>query len=202
MRASRETILFFCNFIDGCRGFCCSVENFYSSTDTMQEKTTEELEIFSLRLRGLAEKKHLTQADIARKLGVAWPRVGNWFQGRNLPTPRYRKPLADLLNVNEEWLIHGLEYTREVKIEDSVVMGDGNTTIAERVSEEILSIVRSSIEAAGDDLSRLGWLKEQALEHLKPPARWSEASEIEKAHRLVNALKEEGQSAPSTRQAL
>ena len=73
----------------------------------MQEENTDTLADFAFRLGARAASVGLSQKDIAGKLGVQPPRVGNWFQGRNFPRARERVELAKLLGVRLEWLIQG-----------------------------------------------------------------------------------------------
>ncbi len=72
-----------------------------------QEETVDILKAFALRLTQLANRQGLQQVDIASRLGVKPPRVGNWFQGRNMPRKAERVALARLLGVTVEWLIEG-----------------------------------------------------------------------------------------------
>lgn len=80
--------------------------------DTQEEKT-EILQAFAFRLNQLSNRCGLQQVDIAARLGVKPPRVGNWFQGRNMPRKAERVALARLLGVTVDWLIDGTtEYDR------------------------------------------------------------------------------------------
>jgi len=76
-------------------------------TFRLQAKRKEKLEAFGLRLRGLAEKHGLKQAEIARRLGINSPgRVGNWFQGQNMPR-EHASALARLLGTTTDFLLEG-----------------------------------------------------------------------------------------------
>jgi transcriptional regulator with XRE-family HTH domain len=73
----------------------------------MQAKRTENLDAFAVRLRGLAERRDMSQAEITRQLGIKSPaRVGNWFQGKNLPRG-YAPALARLLGTTTDFLLEG-----------------------------------------------------------------------------------------------
>jgi transcriptional regulator with XRE-family HTH domain len=73
----------------------------------LQAKRTENLEAFALRLRALAERRGLTQAEIARRLAIENPaRVGNWFQGQNRPR-EHAGALARLLGTTTDFLLEG-----------------------------------------------------------------------------------------------
>jgi DNA-binding XRE family transcriptional regulator len=74
----------------------------------LQAKRTENLDSFGVRLRGLAEERGLSQAEIARRLGIAHPaRVGNWFQGKNKPR-EHAVALARLLGISTDFLLEGI----------------------------------------------------------------------------------------------
>lgn len=73
-----------------------------------QEEKTEILKAFATRLLQMANRQGLQQVDIAAKLGIKPPRVGNWFQGRNMPRKAERVALAHLLGVTVDWLIDGV----------------------------------------------------------------------------------------------
>jgi phage repressor protein C with HTH and peptisase S24 domain len=75
-------------------------------TDSQEEKT-EMLRGFAWRLNSASSAQGLTQVDIAERLGVKRPRVGNWFQGLNYPHKAERVALAKLLDVTLEWLMEG-----------------------------------------------------------------------------------------------
>ncbi len=161
----------------------------------MQEQTTEKLQNFSLRLRGLAEARNLSQADIGRALGIKWPAVGNWFQGRNLPKRQHRARLAELLGVSVDWLICGEEKATEVNEEGSVdyglskkvleaalartlVVTQGHIPNIASLEKSIRDAVEHAIAAAAGDPRRLGWISEQLAQHLSVPAHWKRIDAI------------------------
>lgn len=74
----------------------------------MQEENRELLSEFAARLNARSEHQGFNQTQIAEKLGVKYPRVSNWFQGRNFPRAREKMELAKLLKVNLDWLMHGI----------------------------------------------------------------------------------------------
>lgn len=49
----------------------------------------------------------LTQADLARELGVSQPVVSNWERGRNGPSSSMAKRIVQLLNIKDHWLATG-----------------------------------------------------------------------------------------------
>jgi phage repressor protein C with HTH and peptisase S24 domain len=86
-------------------------------TDPQEEKT-ELLRDFAFRLHRAAEDAGLSQVDIADKIGAKRPRVGNWFQGRNLPKKAERLALSKLLGVTVEWLVYGTTENDSFRTED------------------------------------------------------------------------------------
>lgn len=77
----------------------------------MQEKTKEHLSNFAWRFRDLLERRHLSQADVARSLGIHPAKVGNWYQGRNLPKKKDWPIIARLLHVGTDELFRGAPST-------------------------------------------------------------------------------------------
>ncbi|MBX3736721.1 MAG: LexA family transcriptional regulator [Candidatus Didemnitutus sp.] len=88
----------------------------------MQDENAELLRDFAWRLNARTERKGLSQSEIAEKLGVSVTRVNHWFRGRNFPKAAERLRLADLLEVNLEWLLRGegdIEKTAGGVVEES-----------------------------------------------------------------------------------
>ena len=50
---------------------------------------------------------HLTQRDLAEKVGAHRNRVGEWARGRRWPSIRHLASLAHALNVDVDWLLLG-----------------------------------------------------------------------------------------------
>lgn len=90
-------------------------------TTETQEENTEILRDFAWRLNACAERKGLSQVEIANQMGVKPPRVGNWFQGRNFPRSREKVQLAKLLGVTVDWLIQGVRDNPEISVEEAAV---------------------------------------------------------------------------------
>lgn len=86
----------------------------------MQAENTDKLEEFKFRLGRCADAAKLSQAEIAARLGVLPSRVGNWFQGRNLPSQRQLIQLAKILGTTTEWLLEGTgPKTSEAVVEEA-----------------------------------------------------------------------------------
>lgn len=66
---------------------------------------------FTARLIMAAKRANITQSAISRHLKISSASVNLWFKGRNMPSIDRIAILADILNVNMEWLITGREDT-------------------------------------------------------------------------------------------
>lgn len=64
---------------------------------------------FAARLVKQRRANFLTQRDLAGKLGVTQAAVARWEIGRYTPALRYRKALADILNIAPSILFEGAD---------------------------------------------------------------------------------------------
>lgn len=76
-----------------------------------------EKELFSLgdKIRMLREKSGLTQAALARELGISRSGVNAWEMGLSVPQVQYIVTLAKQFNVSTDYLL-GIEETSTVSI--------------------------------------------------------------------------------------
>ena len=76
-----------------------------------------EKELFSLgdKIRMLREKSGLTQAALARELGISRSGVNAWEMGLSVPQVQYIVTLAKQFNVSTDYLL-GIEETSMVSI--------------------------------------------------------------------------------------
>lgn len=63
------------------------------------------LEMFQVRLKALRERAGLSQAALAKKVGVGQSTVGMWESGRNKPENAKLEALANLLGVSTDYLL-------------------------------------------------------------------------------------------------
>ena len=68
------------------------------------------------RIKLLREKSGLTQADLAKQLGITRSGVNAWEMGISVPSTQYIVELAHFFNVSADYLL-GLEYTATVSVE-------------------------------------------------------------------------------------
>lgn len=61
--------------------------------------------MFRIRLKELREQFHLSQAALAKKIGVSQSAVGMWESGRNMPESTKLEALATLFDVSTDYLL-------------------------------------------------------------------------------------------------
>ena len=60
---------------------------------------------FSERLKNLRKQAHLTQVDVAEKLGISQPAYASWERGLKKPTQENLVKIAQILNVSIDYLV-------------------------------------------------------------------------------------------------
>jgi transcriptional regulator with XRE-family HTH domain len=137
----------------------------------LQDQSTDQLEVFGRRLRAAAEDRGLSQAEIGRALKVKPGRVGNWFQGRNLPRGKVFIELSRLLNLPIDRLVS------EEQLADSMAVDSVRSTEsaeeAKALHGEIGDLMARLLAAAGTDPVRLSWVLGQLHVHLPIPLHWA-----------------------------
>lgn len=79
-----------------------------------QQKKTEKMSVFSDRLKSIRARRGLSQADLARILGVSTGNVGNWESKRSLPSNKSLGNIAAKLSVSTSFLIGEEDHVSEV----------------------------------------------------------------------------------------
>lgn len=64
---------------------------------------------FSERLKNLRKQAHLTQVDVAEKLGISQPAYASWERGIKKPTQDNLVKIAQVLNVSVDYLVGNLQ---------------------------------------------------------------------------------------------
>lgn len=64
---------------------------------------------FSERLKNLRKQAHLTQVDVAEKLGISQPAYASWERGAKKPTHDNLVKIAQILNVSVDYLLGNSE---------------------------------------------------------------------------------------------
>lgn len=67
------------------------------------------------RIAALREQRHLTQAELAKRLGVTRSSVNAWELGISVPSTQYLVELAVLFGVSTDFLL-GVEETETVSV--------------------------------------------------------------------------------------
>ena len=60
---------------------------------------------FSERLKNLRKQAHLTQVDVAEKLGISQPAYASWERGIKKPTQENLVKIAKILNISIDYLV-------------------------------------------------------------------------------------------------
>lgn len=66
---------------------------------------------FSERLKDLRKQAHLTQVDVAEKLGISQPAYASWERGVKKPTQENLIKIAQILNVSVDYLVGNSDNT-------------------------------------------------------------------------------------------
>lgn len=77
---------------------------------------TKELLTVAERIKSLREKLELTQAEIARQLGISRAGVNAWEMGLSVPSTQYVVELAKTFGVSTDYLL-GMDKTAAVSVE-------------------------------------------------------------------------------------
>ena len=77
---------------------------------------TKELLTVAERIKSLREKLELTQAEIARQLGISRAGVNAWEMGLAVPSTQYVVALAKMFGVSTDYLL-GMDTTAAVSVE-------------------------------------------------------------------------------------
>ena len=64
---------------------------------------------FSERLKNLRKQAHLTQVDVAEKLGISQPAYASWERGAKKPTQENLVKIAQILDVSIDYLVGNSE---------------------------------------------------------------------------------------------
>lgn len=88
---------------------------------------------FSERLKNLRKQAHLTQVDVAEKLGISQPAYASWERGVKKPTQENLVKIAQILNVSIDYLV-----------------GNSNEEIMNKKMEDIEILFRKNSEGLTD----------------------------------------------------
>ena len=69
--------------------------------------------MFSSKLRELRAKKGLSQAELAKRLGVTQQAVGRWERDKNLPDNDVLKKISVMFNVSIDYLLDNQTHQKD-----------------------------------------------------------------------------------------
>lgn len=73
---------------------------------------------FSERLKNLRKQAHLTQVDVAKKLGISQPAYASWERGAKRPTQDNLVKIAQVLNVSIDYLVGNSDEKKEDELDN------------------------------------------------------------------------------------
>lgn len=76
----------------------------------------KELFLLADKIRHIREQAGITQAELARKLGLTRSSVNSWEMGLSVPSTQYVIELAKLFDVSTDYLL-GLEQGATISVE-------------------------------------------------------------------------------------
>lgn len=117
---------------------------------------------FGDRVTGARQQANMSQADLAKRLGVKLKTLRAWEDDQSEPRANKLSMMAGLLNVSLLWLLSG-----EGDGPDSPTMGDLSPDISEMLTE--IRDIRAQMALSTDRLGRLekslrAKLREEAVE--------------------------------------
>lgn len=81
------------------------------------ERTKEEHAMIMVadRIKSIREQNHLTQSELAKRLGITRSSVNAWEMGISVPSTQYLTELASLFHVSTDYLL-GIDGTSTIDI--------------------------------------------------------------------------------------
>lgn len=114
------------------------------------------------RISKLMLDMDVSNAKLARMIGVSRPTIGNWIEGKSAPTGENLTNLANALKVDPNWLMSGKE---------SQARFDNNVDVSQRIPFEGRPVPVISWVAAGSFGSIETVLKDAEVDEYLPPIR-------------------------------
>ena len=114
------------------------------------------------RISKLMLDMDVSNAKLARMVGVSRPTIGNWIDGKSAPTGENLTNLANALKVDPNWLMSGKE---------SQVRLDNNVDISQKIPFEGFPVPVISWVAAGSFGPIATVLKDAEVDEYLPPIK-------------------------------
>ena len=122
----------------------------------------ERLVSIGQRISKLMLDMDVSNAKLARMIGVSRPTIGNWIEGKSTPTGENLTNLANALKVDPNWLMSGKE---------SRVRLDNNVDISQKIPFDGFSIPVISWVAAGSFGPIETVLRDAEVDEYLPPIK-------------------------------
>lgn len=104
--------------------------------------------MFSERLKKLREKNGISQAELAKILGLSQGAVGNWESGKREPNFETSRRLADLFRVSVDFLLGRETRGADLSFDDfTYAMQNEARGLTEKDKNLLLSMARQLSEA-------------------------------------------------------
>lgn len=108
---------------------------------------------FSERLKELRKQAHLTQVELASKLGIVQSSYADWERGKKKPTQDNLVKIAQILNVSVDYLVGNFsEEITNNKLEDIEILFRKNS---EGLTDEEKSLFRQELIAFMEERKKL-----------------------------------------------
>lgn len=114
------------------------------------------------RISKLMLDMDMSNAKLARMIGVSRPTIGNWIEGKSAPTGENLTNLANALKVDPNWLMSGKE---------SQVRFDNNVDLSQRIPFEGRPVPVISWVAAGSFEPIETVLRDAEVDEYLPPIK-------------------------------
>ena len=134
------------------------VESAAAGTEPEDFDRSEDVSTFGDRLARAREFSGMTQAQLARRLGVKATTIRNWEDDRSEPRANRLQMLSGMLNVSLSWLLSGRGEGPTSPEDDAALSGDINDMLIE------MRGLRGDIVRAGDRLAQLEKRLRKALQ--------------------------------------
>lgn len=119
----------------------------------LQEKKTEERQIFASRLKTERARRGWTQKQFAENLGVNIGLIGVWEVGRSIPRPDTLKRIAELFGVS----VSSMTETDRAGPSEIRPQTERQNAAADGMAREMRAFVEWLIDQHRADPARLGW---------------------------------------------